>query len=78
MQEKIPIYAQWAKLCDEHEAARKAYFEAFAIVNGKFAAIGSGSQTINPTPVELAQFEASWNAWQAVKDRMTEFVKKHA
>lgn len=51
MQQQIPIHAQWAKLCGEHEAARKAYFEAFAIVNGKFAAIGSGSGTINPTQI---------------------------
>ena len=31
------IGPQWQKLCEEHAAARDAYFRAFAAVNQKFS-----------------------------------------
>lgn len=69
---------QWQALCDEHEAARTAYFAAFGVVNARLAAIGGGSASTNPTNDELNAFDATWKAWQDVKDRMNTFVKHHA
>jgi hypothetical protein len=71
------IGAQWQKLCEEHEAARDAYFQAFATVNLKFAAIGRGTSSVNPTSAELGEFEKARHAWQDVIRRIGEFVKKH-
>ena len=71
------IGAQWQKLCEEHEAARDAYFRAFAAVNQKFAAIGKGTSSVNPTSAELSEFEKTRHAWQDVIRRIGEFVKKH-
>jgi len=72
------IYVEWQKLCEEHDTARDAYFDAFAAVNQKFAAIAKGSSRANPTERELDEFESAWKRWEAVKRRMDEFVKKNA
>jgi len=71
------VGAQWQKLCEEHKAARDAYFRAFATVNQKFEAIGRGTSTVNPTSAELSEFEKTRHAWQDVIRRIGEFVKKH-
>jgi hypothetical protein len=71
------IGAQWQKLYDEHEAARDAYFRAFATVNQKFSAIGKGATDVNPTSAELSEYEKTRHAWQDVLRRIGEFVKKH-
>jgi len=72
------IYAEWEKLCEEHEKAREAYFKAFACVNQKFAAIGRGTSNENPSDNELSEFDEAWNAWENIKNRMHKFVKDHA
>jgi hypothetical protein len=72
------IGPQWQTLCEEHEAARDAYFRAFAAVNQKFSAIGKGRSNANPTNAELAEFEKTRHAWQDLLRRMGEFVKRHA
>jgi hypothetical protein len=72
------IGEQWGRLCDEHEAARDAYFRAFSAVNQKFVAIGNSTSTANPTEGELSDFQKTWQAWQEVKRRMDEFVKSYA
>ena len=75
---QIDVYAEWQNLCEEHEAARDAYFQAFAIVKQKFAAIGRGTSGRNPTEDELSEFERTWQAWDNVKKRMDTFVKQYA
>jgi hypothetical protein len=72
------IGPQWQKLCEEHAAARDAYFRAFAAVNQKFSAIGRGTSNVNPTNAELTEFEKRRHAWQDVIRRMGEFVKRYA
>jgi hypothetical protein len=72
------IGEQWSRLCDEHEAARNAYFCAFSAVNQKFVAIGSNTARVNPTESELSDFQKTWQAWQEVKRRTDEFVKGYA
>jgi len=72
------IGPEWQKLCEEHEAARDAYFRAFAAVNQKFSAIGKGTSSVNPTSDELTQFEKTRHAWQDVIRRVGEFAKKYA
>lgn len=69
---------QWLKLCDEHEAARTAYFDAFKAVNAKFVAVGAGTSLTNPTEDELGKFRSTWLAWEEVKARMDSFVKAYA
>jgi hypothetical protein len=71
------IGEQWRRLCDEHEAARDAYLRAFSAVNQKFVAIGSNASRVNPTEGELSDFQKTWQAWQEVKRRMDELLKKH-
>ena len=71
------VYTEWQRLCEEHEAARDAYFQAFATVNQKFVAIGQGSSSDNPNEEELSEFERTWQAWEDVKRRMDQFVKDH-
>jgi hypothetical protein len=75
---QIDVSAAWQELCDEHEAARAAYFQAFAAVNQKFAAIAHGTARTNPTDSEPSEFEQTWQAWEDVKRRMDIFVKQHA
>ena len=72
------IGPQWQTLCEEHEAARDAYFRAFAAVNQKFSAIGRGTSRVDPTNAELTEFEKTRHAWQDVIRRMGEFVKRYA
>jgi hypothetical protein len=72
------IGPQWQKLYQEHEAARDAYFHAFAAVSQKFSAIGKGASNVNPTIAELAEFEKTRHAWQDVIRRTGEFVKRCA
>ncbi len=72
------VYTEWQKLCDEHEAAREAYFQAFADVNQKFSAIGQGTSSNNPSEEELSKFEETWQAWEDVKRRMDQFVRDNA
>ena len=75
---QIDVYAEWQKLCEEHDAARDAYFQAFGTVNQKFAAIGRRTSGINPSDDELSEFERTWQAWEDVKKRMNMFVKQYA
>jgi len=72
------IGTQWQKLFEEADAAQGAYFRAFAVVNQKFSAIGTGTSNANPSDTELAEFEKTRHAWQDVIRRMGEFVKKYA
>lgn len=74
---QINVYAEWQKLCDEHESAREDYFRAFTTVNQKFAAIAQGTSSINPGDDELSEFETTWQRWVDVRRRMDEFVKAH-
>lgn len=74
---QIDVSAEWQKLCDEHEAARAVYFQAFAVVNHKFAAIAHGTSRANPTDNGLSDFEKTWQAWEDVKRRMAVFVKQY-
>lgn len=75
---KIDVYGEWQKLCEEHEAARDAYFQAFAVVNHKFVAIGQETSETNQTDNELSEFERTWQAWEDVKIRMDAFVRQNA
>jgi hypothetical protein len=72
------IGVQWQALCEEHAAARDAYFRAFAAVNQRYLAIGKGTSGVNPTDAEVAEFEKTRHAWQDVLRRTGEFVKKNA
>jgi hypothetical protein len=74
---QIDVYAEWQTLCEEHEEVRDAYFQAFAIINQKFAAIGRGTSGVNPDD-ELSEFKRTWQAWEDVKKRMDTFVKQYA
>jgi len=69
---------QWSKLCERYETARDAHFAAFAAVNAKFMLTGSGDSATNPTDDELTKFEATWQAWQEVKEQMNSFIKTNA
>jgi hypothetical protein len=75
---QIDVYAEWQNLCEEDEAARDANFQALAIVNQKFSAIGQGTSGRNPTEDELSEFERTWPAWIDIKKRMDTFVKQYA
>jgi hypothetical protein len=72
------IYEEWQKLCQEHDAARDKYFAALSTVNSKFSAIAQGNSNSNPDENELSDFDKTWQDWEGVKHRMSEFVKKHA
>jgi hypothetical protein len=72
------IGPQWQKLSEEHEAAREAYFRAFAAVDRKLSAIGRGTSDVNPSNAELIEFERTRHAWQDVLRRIGELVKKYA
>ena len=72
------ISEEWKKLCEEHEAAKNAYLEAFYAINRKFMAIGQGTSRTNPSDDELLEFERAFQALEDVKNRMSEFVKKYA
>ncbi len=71
------LSARWRKLCREHDAARAAYFKAFGVVNRKFMQIARGDSRENPSTEEIARFDATRKAWDNVKRRMKDFVKKH-
>ncbi len=75
---EIDIAAEWQVLCDQHEAAKNAYYQAFGAVNQRFSAIGRGVSTTNPDEQMLSAFDATWLAWEDVKQRMDAFVKTHA
>ena len=75
---QIDVSAEWQKLCDEHEAARAAYLQAFAAVNHRFGSIAHGIARTNPTAVELLEFDKTWQAWEDVRRRMDIFVKQYA
>lgn len=68
---QLDVYTEWQKLCEQHEAAHSAYFLAFAVVNQKFSAIGSGVSSNNPTDDELSLFERTWQEWEDVKKEWT-------
>lgn len=71
------LYNDWQALCSEHESAKNAYFQAFATVNQKFMGIAQTDSRANPTENELSEFESTWQAWEGVKQRMAEFVKRN-
>lgn len=75
---EIDIAAEWQILCDQYEAAKNAHFQAFGAVNQRFSAIGRGVSTVNPDEQMLSEFDATWLAWEDVKQRMDAFVKTHA
>lgn len=68
------IYERWQELCAEHDAARDAYLDAWAAVNGKFGAIAKGTSHTNPTDEDLSAFDGAWKKWEDVKRRMDAFV----
>ena len=68
---------EWQKLCEEHSAVCDAYFKAFAKVNDKFTKIAKGTSKSSPSTTELDESDAAWNAWQDVRRRMDEFIKKN-
>lgn len=72
------IYEEWQKLCEQHEAARDAHFEALENVTRKFVGIGQGKSIANPSMEDLTKFEETWQAWEEIKNKMSEFVKKNA
>jgi hypothetical protein len=72
------IGPQWQTLCKEHEAARDAYFRAFAAINQRFSGIGKGASNVNPTNAERIEFEKTRHAWQDAIRRVGEFVKRYA
>ena len=72
------IYFEWQKLCDEHEAAKNAYSQAFSAVNQKFAAIARQNSRANPIGGEISEFEATWDTLEDVKQRMKRFVKTYS
>jgi hypothetical protein len=73
----IKMDLEWQKLCEEHSAARDAYFKAFATVNDKFTKIAKGTSKSSPSTAELDELEAAWNTWQDVRRCMDEFIKKN-
>lgn len=75
---EIDIGVEWQILCDQHEAAKHAYFHAFGAVNQRFSAMGRGVATANPDEQMLSEFDATWLAWEDVKQRMDAFVKANA
>ena len=74
---EMDVSAEWQRLCDKHEAAKNAYFQAFSAVNQKFAAIGRLTSKTNPSEEEFSEFETTWNTWEGVKQRMNDFVKTY-
>ena len=75
---QIDVSAEWQKLCDEHEVARAAYLQAFAVVNQNFVSIAHGIARTNSTEDDLLEFDKTWQAWEDVKRRMHIFVKQYA
>lgn len=75
---EIDVSTEWQELCDEHEAARAAYIQAFTAVKQKFTATTHGTARTNPTDSELSEFESTWQSWEEVKWRMDIFVKQYA
>ena len=71
------VYAEWQKLCEEFEEARDANFQAFSVVNKKFAAIGHGTSNINPTDDELSEFERTRKALEDINQRVDKFARAH-
>jgi hypothetical protein len=51
------LYEEWQNLCDEHDAARDAYSDAFKVVNSKFSSVAKGASKINSTEKELEKSE---------------------
>ena len=74
---QVDVHTGWQELCKEHDAARDAYFQAYAAVNHKFSAIGQRASATNPTDDELSEFEKTWQTWEDVKMRMDAFVKRY-
>lgn len=75
---EVDIAVEWQILCEQHEAAKHAYIQSFATVNQRFSAIGRGVSTANPDEQMFSEFDATWLAWENVKQRMDAFVKAHA
>lgn len=63
------IYAEWERLCEEHEKVREAYMKVFACVNREFAAIGQGVSNENPSDRGLSEFDETWKACEDIKNR---------
>jgi hypothetical protein len=74
---KTNLDEEWQKLCDENDAARDAYFNASKVVDSKFAAVVKGTSRTNPTEEELEKPEFAWKAWEDIRRRMQEFVKRN-
>lgn len=68
------IEEEWDKLCAEHDAARDAFFEAFAPVRQSFSESG---RTV-PCTDDLARWEEAEDAWKDVIRRIHEFVQAHS
>jgi hypothetical protein len=75
---EIDVSVEWQKLCEEHEVAKNAYFQAFIEDNQKFIAIGLQTSKANPSEEELSKFETTWSSWEDVKRRLNDFVKAYA
>ncbi|OGA46566.1 MAG: hypothetical protein A3G25_01180 [Betaproteobacteria bacterium RIFCSPLOWO2_12_FULL_63_13] len=72
------IDEQWERLCQEHDAARDAFFNAFLPVRASFgAAAASGEPLPNPLFTQLQEWEAAEAAWNDVIQRMKHFVETH-
>jgi hypothetical protein len=72
------IDKQWQALCDEHDEAKKRYFDASALVTKKFSAVFKDPLSPNPTADELDMCDSAEQEWNSVKQRMKEFCSKHA
>lgn len=69
---------EWQNLCDEQAAARDAYFDASKVECSKFAGVAEGTSSTNPTEEEIEKSEIALKAWEDVKRRMHDFVRRNA
>jgi hypothetical protein len=69
------VFAEWQKLCDEHEAAQDAHSEALAVVYRKFSEIAKGTSHSNPTDDDLSVLDTTRASLEEIEKRMKAFIK---
>jgi hypothetical protein len=76
--EAMPTLSQdWAELCREHKAAKRAHDELFSANVAKFTVHFDGKVTAGPSLGEIAKEEKCREALEDVQARMRAFVEKN-
>ena len=69
---------EWTKLCSEHEAAKKAHDEAFAVIVAGVTAHIDGKVSSAPGLEQLEYEERARKQLEEIRARMQEFVGANA